>query len=79
MPTANDYWIDWCTHRGTPGIGGVTTHAVLEGSGGKAVCGVVTGGDGGNFTLAEQGGVGCGRCRKILTAAGVLPLSTRNE
>lgn len=79
MPTANDYRIDWRRHRGAVGIGGVTTHAVLDGSEGKTVCGIVPGGDGGNFTLTEAGDVGCGRCRKILTAASVLPLPARTE
>lgn len=79
MPTANDYWIDWRTHRGTPGIGGVTTHAVLDGAEGKAVCGVMALGDGRCFTLAEVGHVGCRRCDKILTTAGVLPLPAQAE
>lgn len=79
MPSATDYWLDWCTLRGPVGVGGAITHAVKAGSGGKAVCGVATGGDGGNFTLAEAGDVGCERCRKILTSAGVLPLPANTE
>lgn len=78
MPTATDYFVDWRRHRGTPGIGGVTTHAVLESASANAVCGVVTGGDGG-LTLVEAGRVGCRRCDKILMAAGVLPLSAQAE
>lgn len=73
MFTASDYLVDWRTHKGEPGIGGVTTHAVPEGAGGKAVCGVETSGDGGD-PLIEAGHVSCRRCEKYLTRAGVLPL-----
>lgn len=78
MATANDYCVDWRVHRGTPGIGGVTTHAVLEGGSGKALCGVDTGGDGG-MPLVEARQVSCRRCDKILKSAGVLPLPAEIE
>lgn len=74
MPTASDYMVDWRTHSSGREMGGCLTHA-CEGGAARAVCGVETGGDGGNETVAQAGGVGCRRCQRILESRGVLPLA----
>ena len=72
MQSAQEFWVDWVSHRGSKDTGGCLTHAVPIAGPANAVCGVVTGGDGAVMTVAEAGGVGCQRCTKILEKCGVL-------
>lgn len=72
MQSAQEFWVDWVSHRGSKDAGGCLTHAVPVAGPSNAVCGVATSGDGAVTTVEEAGGVGCRRCTKILEKRGVL-------